>query len=678
MPRFSLKLVQKFSIILLLVLFLAIFSISFYVLEIQKRFYLKIYENFALSSLQIFEATIKSQKDLEETAELQNSILKATWILPQISSLSLNLFKENKLITVASNKSFLLGKEARKENWDVFLSGKSISKKISEKGENFLYSVHPLRLSGQTVGTIEAKIRLESIETLLFQQKLFFIFLVFLSGLFLIVTLSLSLNKLVLSPLYQLLQGIREVEKGNFDFKFEIRKSDEFSEIFSGFNQMAKKLKENYNELRRIQEELEERVRKRTEELEEAKKVLEIRVEARTRQLRELAIELEEKVKQKTKELEQRVKELELMRKALLNILEDVQQESENTEKERKKTLAIIENFADGIFFFDAQNTLVILNPLIEKFFQIEAKNILGKNFEELKKEENLKPLFEVVKDLNVPIFRKEIQLRENLILEISLIPIFSETKKIGSTIICHDVTREKMVERIKTEFVSISAHQLRTPLSAIKWSLKMILDGDLGPLSLEQRQFLEKTYQANQRLINLVNDLLDVTRIEEGRYLFKLELLDFKEILLPLFEFYEKEAEKKKIQLINEIEEKSLPIKADKEKINLAVQNLIDNAVKYTLPGGKVIIGVKEKEGFLLFWVKDTGVGIPESQKERVFSKFFRGSNVQKMDTEGTGLGLFITKNIIEAHGGRIWFESKENEGTTFYFTLPLFSTFQ
>lgn len=675
MPRLYLKLEHKFSVILFLVLFLAIFAISFYVLEIQRKVYYKIYEELTLSSLQIFETTIKTREDLEDYSKLQNSILKAIWILPQIHSLSINLPKGDKLITVASNKSHLLGKEVDDENLKVFLSGKFFSKKIQEKKENYLYLISPLHLSGEIVGTFEAKIRLEEIEKVFSWQKSFFIILTFVSGIFLILTISFSFRRLFLIPLSQLAKGMREIEKGNLDFRLPIFRTDEFGEIFFGFNRMANRLKENYEELKEYQEQLEEKIRKRTEELEEAKKVLEIRVQARTRQLRELALELEEKVKSQTKELESRVKELELMRKALLNILEDVQQESEKAEQERRKTLALIENFADGIFFFDDQKRLVLVNPLGEKFFQVSAKAISGKTLEELRQIKELQSLMEIIKDLETPLFRKELVLRENLILEISLIPILSENKKIGSAVICHDVTREKMVERIKTEFVSISAHQLRTPLSAIKWSLKMILDEDLGPLSPEQRQFLEKTYQANQRLINLVNDLLDVTRIEEGRYLFKLELLDFREVLFQNIELYQKEAEKKGIEFLVEIEDKSFPIKADKEKINLAVQNLIDNAVKYTLNGGKVKVGLKEEGKNLLFWVQDTGVGIPEAQKERVFAKFFRGSNVQKMETEGTGLGLFITKNIIEAHGGQIWFESKENQGTTFYFTLPIFT---
>jgi signal transduction histidine kinase len=236
-------------------------------------------------------------------------------------------------------------------------------------------------------------------------------------------------------------------------------------------------------------------------------------------------------------------------------------------------------------------------------------------------------------------------------------------------------VTREKEIERMKTEFVSISAHQLRTPLSAIKWTLKMFLDGDLGELTKEQREFLEKTYQSNERMINLINDLLNVTRIEEGRFLYKPVLADIVPICQSVIDSYKDEIEKRNLKFKFK-KPKELPkVRVDIEKISLAIQNLLENAIRYNKFGGEIEMVLKEKEKEIEFSIKDTGIGIPKDQQNRVFTKFFRGSNAMKMETEGSGLGLFITKNIIEAHGGRIWFESEEGKGTTFYFTLPTLS---
>jgi signal transduction histidine kinase len=225
----------------------------------------------------------------------------------------------------------------------------------------------------------------------------------------------------------------------------------------------------------------------------------------------------------------------------------------------------------------------------------------------------------------------------------------------------------------MKTEFVSISAHQLRTPLSAIKWTLKMFLDGDLGKITKEQGEFLEKIYQSNERMINLINDLLNVTRIEEGRYLYNPVLADIVQICQSVIDSYKEEMEKKNLKFIFE-KPKELPkVRVDVEKISLAIQNLLENAIRYNREGGEIEITLEEKEGKIKFSIKDTGIGIPKNQQHRVFIKFFRAPNALRMETEGSGLGLFITKNIIEAHGGKIWFESEEGKGTTFYFTLPV-----
>ena len=274
-------------------------------------------------------------------------------------------------------------------------------------------------------------------------------------------------------------------------------------------------------------------------------------------------------------------------------------------------------------------------------------------------------------------IYRKELRLRENLILEISAIPVMRVEEKIGTLIILRDVTREKIIERLKTEFVSIAAHQLRTPLSAVKWTLKMILEGDLGEISKEQREFLEKTYLSNERMIRLINDLLNITRIEEGRFLYNIKKQNIIEVAEKVIAPSREEAQRRGLRFEFQKPRKEIPeLKLDSEKISLAFQNLLDNAIHYTRAGGfvKVSIDYLEDKREIIVSVEDTGIGILKDQQKRVFSRFFRGANAIKTETEGTGLGLFITKNIIEAHGGRIWFKSKENKGSTFYFSLPLF----
>lgn len=374
-----------------------------------------------------------------------------------------------------------------------------------------------------------------------------------------------------------------------------------------------------------------------------------------------------------------RTKEVEDSRSALLNMLEDVEEARSSAEEEKNKTLAVVTNLTDGILVFDEENRLSLMNPLAEKFFDIKAKDLTDRSILELRAFPTLKPLTKVLTEEIGEIFRREVLVKKDLTLEISTVPVLRKKKRIGNLVILHDITREKLVERMKTEFVSLAAHQLRTPLSAIKWTLRMLLDGDLGKITEEQRDFITKTYQSNERMITLINNLLDITRIEEGRYIYKPALTEFEPIVGFVLDSCKEEAERKKIKIeFRKPKKKSSRVMVDVEKIRLAVENLLENAIKYTQAGGKVIVLLKNAPGKIELSVKDSGVGIPKDQQERVFAKFFRGANVIRMETEGTGLGLFITKNIVEAHGGKIWFESEENKGSTFYLTLPTKEEFE
>jgi len=420
-----------------------------------------------------------------------------------------------------------------------------------------------------------------------------------------------------------------------------------------------------------MKEELEKKTKKKIEErikeLEETKNILEIKYKARTKQLEEIAQSLKEKFKEKTSELEK-------AKKALLNMLEDAEEARRKAEEERNRTLAIITNLTDGLLFFNKEKKLILINPKAKEFLEVTEKEVVGKLVSELSKISSFSLIIKTIGEEIKRVFRKEVKLKEDLILEVSTVPIITEGTKIGDIVILHNITREKMIERMKSEFVSISAHQLRTPLSAIKWTLKMLLEGDLGEITDEQREFVEKVYQSNERMITLINDLLNVTRIEEGRYLYKPVLANIEDIVDSVIDSLKEEIQRKKIKLKFEKPKKRLPkIKMDVEKIKLAVQNLIENAIRYTKVGGEVTVSLKGNKEEINFQIKDTGIGIPKDQQKRIFTKFFRGANAIRMETEGSGLGLFITKNIIEAHGGKIWFESEEGKGTTFYFTLPL-----
>ena len=233
---------------------------------------------------------------------------------------------------------------------------------------------------------------------------------------------------------------------------------------------------------------------------------------------------------------------------------------------------------------------------------------------------------------------------------------------------------RLKEVDQMKTEFISVASHQMRTPLSATKWVLKMILDGDLGDLNEQQRDMLLKGYETNERMILLINDLLNVSRIEEGRFQYRFVRMPLEEVIDSVKQEVYNSFAKKDIELVYKKPKQLLPkVNIDPQKIRLVIQNLLDNAVKYTPSGGKVTLSLWSEEDRVMCSLADNGVGIPASQQSHIFSKFFRADNVIRMQTDGSGLGLFIVKNIVEKHKGEAWFESEEGKGMTFYFSLPV-----
>jgi PAS domain S-box-containing protein len=235
------------------------------------------------------------------------------------------------------------------------------------------------------------------------------------------------------------------------------------------------------------------------------------------------------------------------------------------------------------------------------------------------------------------------------------------------------DITHEKEVDRMKTEFVSLASHQLRTPLTAIKWFLEMMLDGDVGEVSGEQRNFLEKVYESNEKMIELVNSLLNITRIESGRLTVEpipTKISDLiNQVLLKI-----KALSTQKQMTIKVSEEGSIPlVNLDPKLISNLYENLLENSIKYSPAGSNINISVSVKDKFLISSIQDEGLGIPEAEQKKIFEKFFRASNIVKQNPDGTGLGLYICKAIVESSGGKIWLRSTEGKGTTFFFSLPI-----
>jgi len=260
------------------------------------------------------------------------------------------------------------------------------------------------------------------------------------------------------------------------------------------------------------------------------------------------------------------------------------------------------------------------------------------------------------------------------------------------------DSEAENLLKK-EREFVSITIHELKAPLGATKWSLEMLRGGKSGKLNNDQLELVDQIYRGNERLLVLVRDLLDLAKLQAGEFDVNSQPLELKVILNDVVTAFKAEAQRKKIAVnLPAAEKLALKITGDSNRITQVITNLVSNAVKYTPVSGQVTIGVKKvtseelkkiatqtrtanirhlasRKGYLILSVKDTGVGISDEEQKKLFTRFFRGKNVLKSKTEGTGLGLYITKTIVNLHQGDIWFTSKLGKGSIFYISLPLAS---
>ncbi|MFH0819251.1 MAG: HAMP domain-containing sensor histidine kinase [Patescibacteria group bacterium] len=239
------------------------------------------------------------------------------------------------------------------------------------------------------------------------------------------------------------------------------------------------------------------------------------------------------------------------------------------------------------------------------------------------------------------------------------------------------ELSKTKALDQQKSEFLSIAAHQLRTPMSGIKWMLQMLLDGDMGNITPEQKHHLENGMQNSERMIKLINDLLDVTKIEQQKFQYKLSPVSSIALIDEIINDAHRLAKDKKITLSVQHRGDDSILMVDKEKIIIAISNILDNAIKYSPANKEIVITTTIENDKFLCTISDQGYGIPKNQQDQIFSKFYRGSNILKIETDletiGTGLGLYIAKDIITKHDGDITFTSEEGKGTTFYIKLPI-----
>jgi signal transduction histidine kinase len=233
-----------------------------------------------------------------------------------------------------------------------------------------------------------------------------------------------------------------------------------------------------------------------------------------------------------------------------------------------------------------------------------------------------------------------------------------------------------KRIDEMKSEFVSVASHELRTPLASIKNAVQLILNGKTGEINETQAKFLSMADRNINRLTNILNNLLDLSRIESGKIAIKFEELDLRVSIEFIFTSFKTQADEKSMHLRMDLPQELPPVYGDREKLEQILTNLLGNAIKFTPEGGEISVSAKpypEDGNMLALSVIDTGVGIPKDQLDKIFDKFHQVEGSLHRSISGTGLGLAITKGLVEAHQGKIWVESEVGKGSTFTFTLPI-----
>lgn len=341
---------------------------------------------------------------------------------------------------------------------------------------------------------------------------------------------------------------------------------------------------------------------------------------------------------------------------------------------QQSRTLSLIESMTDGVILLDMNKQLVLINPAFSQFTGFSKKFFDIRNFY------NFFPNLEIDKMLDLSLKKGDAnRIPEVKIMgrfyQVFITPVRSNQQEVvGVAVILNDITSLKEIDNMKTEFVSVASHQLRTPLTAIKLFTEMLEKEQVGNLNQEQKEYMDDIHQSTDRMVLLVNDLLNITRIESGHLRIDPRPTDLGDLISIVLTEAKAGSVHKKIEFEfkNSITKKP-KVSVDQNLIRQVVTNLLTNAIRYSNKDhGEIKITLSRKNSDYLVSVKDNGIGIPAKVSGRIFEKFFRADNAVRAATDGTGLGLYVSKMIVEMGGGDIWFETEENKGTTFYFTIP------
>ena len=355
-----------------------------------------------------------------------------------------------------------------------------------------------------------------------------------------------------------------------------------------------------------------------------------------------------------------------------LLFLKRIDEEEDEGELLKERQKEIVENMLEGLVVHDSDGKILSINGMAEKFLNTKSSYIKGKKISEVDSpSELLRAIFTPMED------KEEVELSfkgdvgQDLFYQVVQVSLSKERREFLKII--RDVTRAKHLDRMKNEYITIMSHKILTPLTNIKWAANVLSGNDVNASKI-QLSVKNITDNANE-LIEFTAHLLNITEIEEGLFGYKFEKTDMGDLVQGVIRTYQQEAIRRNIKMsADEAQVGVYFVNGDKNRLETAITNYIDNSIKYSPNGGKIEVSLHQDKYTLWFSVKDGGVGVSPETADSLFTKFFRDKRAKEVHTEGTGVGLFIVKNIIEKHGGKVGHDAIKKGGSLFYFTLPVF----
>lgn len=536
---------------------------------------------------------------------------------------------------------------------DKAIAGEKVSIRYRAGGEERYATYVPVEVLPGRYIVVSAVVPLSDITALrksLGQDSSILSIGIFFAILLLIISVSLLvyLNRKVFNPAEGMAKAAEAIRNGNMDIKVPERGGYELRSMANAINDMVTKL-------RTSNQELESKVIEKTKQIEDS--------------LRESVSKNEE---------------LQNAQLRIINVLEDLSDQKAKLEASKNKDEAILSSIGDGVFAINTEGKIILFNKVAEQLSGISEAEAMGSNYADVLRFE-----FESTHEINDMFIKEALEGKKSKMANHTVLvrndgtkisvadsaaPIMNSIKEIiGVIVVFRDVTKEHELERAKDEFTALASHQLRTPATAVKQYIGMILEGYNGDITEEQRETLKQAYASNERQLRIAEDLLSTAKLESDELELDKESVDLRELIQSVVDEQQEILKLRKQKLEVEMPDEATMVTVDHVRFRMVIDNLISNASKYTPEEGSLFVSLVKENDKAILSVKDHGVGIAENDIPKLFAKFSRIPNKLSTKVGGSGLGLYIAKQIVEKHNGTIKVESKLDEGTTFTIELDV-----